>query len=168
MYKYRADRVKTTLIITLLLLFPLHVFSGPLSEEKRKIHFNLNSTGVAIQGFDPVSYFDGKATRGKKSIAFMYKGITYLFSSKRNLEVFKQSPGTYEPAYGGWCAWAMREGEKVAINPERFKIVNKRLYLFYDRFFTNTLKKWNKLAEEKTENILIEKADTHWCNLTKE
>jgi hypothetical protein len=52
---------------------------------------------------------------------------------------------TSEPAYGGWCAYAMGStGEKVSVDPKTFKIVNGRLNLFYNRFFNNTLDDWNK------------------------
>jgi hypothetical protein len=56
----------------------------------------------------------------------------------------------------------MLDGEKVEINPKRFKIIGDRLYLFYDRFFNNTLKKWNKLAVDKSESVLVEKANKQW------
>ena len=56
-------------------------------------------------------------------------------------EVFLKNPTNFEPEYGGWCAYAMGDsGEKVTINPETFKIINGKLYLFYNAFLTNTLK----------------------------
>ena len=48
-------------------------------------------------------------------------------------------------------------GEKVEINPETFKIVDGKLYLFYNAFFNNTLKSWNK-----NESNLKKKADANW------
>ena len=68
----------------------------------------------------------------------------------------------YEPAYGGWCAWAMLEGDKVDIKPKRYRVVNNKTYLFYDTFFVNTLKKWNRLASEESEANLIRRADEQW------
>jgi hypothetical protein len=53
-------------------------------------------------------------------------------------------------------------GEKVSIDPETFKIVNGKLYLFYNRFFTNTLKDWNK-----NEAALKKTADLNWPKLFK-
>ncbi len=39
-------------------------------------------------------------------------------------------PDKYEPAYGGWCAYAMGEsGEKVKIDPETFKILDGQTLL---------------------------------------
>ena len=48
-------------------------------------------------------------------------------------------------------------GEKVSINPETFKIVNGKLYLFYNKFFNNTLKDWNE-----NESELKQKAEKNW------
>ncbi|MEO6733545.1 MAG: YHS domain-containing (seleno)protein [Ferruginibacter sp.] len=127
-------------------------------EPLRKKHFNLEK-GIAIQGYDPVVYFTkNKATEGKKELAAVYQGVTYCFSSTENKELFKSNPSRYEPEYGGWCAYAMgAKGEKVEIDPETFKVVNGKLYLFYNKFFNNTLKAWNK-----DENNLHTKADVNW------
>ncbi|MEP7256452.1 MAG: YHS domain-containing (seleno)protein [Ferruginibacter sp.] len=127
----------------------------------RKKHFNLDD-GIAISGYDPVAYFtQNKAVKGKKDMAIYHQGVTYYFSSAGNKEAFKANPSKYEPEYGGWCAYAMGEkGEKVSVDPETFKIVGGKLYLFYNRFFSNTLKDWNK-----NEASLKAKADTNWPKL---
>ncbi len=129
----------------------------------RKKHFNLES-GLAIKGYDPVAYFaQNKAVQGKKELAVSYQGILYYFSSEANKEAFKAAPFKYEPEYGGWCAYAMgQNGEKVTVDPETFKILNGRLYLFYNRYFTNTLKDWNK-----NEATLKKNADINWPKLFK-
>lgn len=129
----------------------------------RKKHFNLEN-GLAIKGYDPVAYFaQNKAVKGKKELAVSYQGILYNFSSEANKEAFKAAPFKYEPEYGGWCAYAMgQNGEKVTIDPETFKILNGRLYLFYNRYFTNTLKDWNK-----NEATLKKNAAINWPKLFK-
>jgi YHS domain-containing protein len=129
----------------------------------RKKEFNLES-GIAIQGYDPVAYFNaGKAVEGKKDLLLSYQGATYRFSSATNRDLFKAAPEKYEPAYGGWCAYAMgATGEKVEVDPETFKIIDGKLYLYYNKFFNNTLKTWNK--DEKT---FKEKADTNWMKIFK-
>lgn len=48
-------------------------------------------------------------------------------------------------------------GEKVDINPETFKIIEGKLYLFYNAYFNNTLKSWNK-----NQSGLKAKADANW------
>ena len=128
----------------------------------RKKHFNLSKSGLAIDGYDPVSYVKtNKAIKGKKEFAVEYQGAVYYFSSVENKETFTKSPAAYEPQYGGWCAYAMGEsGEKVEIDPETFKIVNGKLYLFYNKRFNNTLKSWNK-----NEPVLKGKADANWSKL---
>jgi YHS domain-containing protein len=126
-----------------------------------KKHFNLDN-GVAIKGYDPVAYFtSGKAIKGSKDMAVYTSGATYYFSSAANKELFKTNPSKYEPEYGGWCAYAMGEkGDKVSVDPETFKIVNGKLYLFYNKFFNNTLKDWNK-----DEANLKTKADINWIKI---
>jgi YHS domain-containing protein len=115
--------------------------------------------GVGISGYDPVAYFkQGKAVEGKKDLAVISQGVTYYFSSVENKEEFKANAAKYEPQYGGWCAYAMgKDGSKVEIDPETFKIIDGRLYLYYNKYFNNTLKTWNK-----DEANLKARADKNW------
>lgn len=149
------------LLFVLTLLCTLSSFSQ--KDSKRLTHFNLENN-VAIQGYDPVAYFkQGKAIKGKKESAAVFEGIIYYFYSTANKEAFLKNPTAYEPQYGGWCAYAMGDsGQKVAINPETFKIVGGKLYLFYNAFFNNTLKIWNK-----GEVGLKSKADYNWGKVVK-
>ena len=125
---------------------------------KRTAEFNLEKK-VAIQGYDPVAYFtQKKAVKGKAAFATTYEGVTYNFSSQANKDLFLKNPASYEPQYGGWCSYAMgASGEKVEVDPETFKIVDGKLNLFYNAFFNNTLKSWNK-----DEVNLKKKADANW------
>jgi len=93
-----------------------------------------------------VAYFtQKKAVKGKSLITSTYEGVIYYFSTQANKDAFLKSPSSYEPQYGGWCAYAMgSSGEKVEIDPETFKIIEGKLYLFYNAYFNNTLKSWNK------------------------
>jgi YHS domain-containing protein len=128
------------------------------SAAKRTTEFNLEKK-VAIQGYDPVAYFtQKKAVKGKSTLASSYEGVTYYFSSQANKETFAKNPANYEPQYGGWCSYAMgATGEKVEIDPETFKIVDGKLNLYYNAYFNNTLKSWNK-----DEVNLKKKADANW------
>lgn len=127
----------------------------------RKKHFNLDGD-IGIKGYDPVAYFtEHKAIKGNKGLSVFYKGVVYNFSSVANKELFKAGPSKYEPEYGGWCAYAMgKNGEKVSVDPETFKITDGKLYLFYNKYFTNTLKDWNK-----NEGTLKKNADANWPKL---
>jgi YHS domain-containing protein len=129
----------------------------------RQTTFNLEN-GVALKGYDPVAYLkQGKAIRGRKEISAMVEGVTYYFSSDDERKIFLSDPRSYEPAYGGWCAYAMgATGEKVDIDPETFKVEKGRLFVFYNRFFNNTLPKWNK-----DEEHLRTQADQNWMKLFK-
>lgn len=132
--------------------------SAQSNPDVRKKQFNLEN-GVAIQGYDPVAYFtQNKAVKGSAANTFTYKNVTYHFATPANLKTFQENPDKYEPQYGGWCAYAMgATGEKVEIDPETFKILNGKLFLFYHTFINNTLSKWNK-----DETNLHKKADASW------
>lgn len=143
----------------MLLLLLLPAVATAQDDAARKKQFNIEKSGLAIQGYDPVAYqVQKQAVEGKSQYTTVYKGITYRFSSDANRKLFLASPEKYEPAYGGWCAYAMGEnGEKVAVDPETFKVINGKTYLFYNFYFTNTLKSWNA-----NESILKTKADKNW------
>jgi YHS domain-containing protein len=120
--------------------------------------YNLKN-GVALAGYDPVAYFtSNKAVEGNKNYAYTYQAITYYFTSEGNKNIFIKNPAAYEPQYGGWCAYAMgATGEKVEVDPETFKILNGKLYLFYHTWLNNTLTKWNN-----NESQLKTNADINW------
>lgn len=151
------------LLTTIVLLLCISKFSHSQDNvtSKRTKHYNLEK-GLAIQGYDPVSYFQkGGPLKGKKELIYLYNGVSYHFANNENLELFQKNPVAYEPAYGGWCAYAMgNDGSKVEVDPETFKVVNGKLYLFYNFYFNNTLKKWNP-----DEQQLKKKADAYWTNI---
>ena len=127
-------------------------------QSKRLKQFNLNEDNLAVQGYDVVSYFMGSPSKGKKSISYEYKGVIYWFTTSDNLELFKKQPDKFEPAYGGWCAYAMGESsEKIKVDPKTYKIIDGRNYLFYNFYFNNTLIDWNE-----AEKGLKTKADSAW------
>lgn len=142
----------------LVFLIPFCFATNAQDEALRKKHLNLDD-GIAIAGYDAVAYLNqSKAVKGNKNFALARGGATYLFSSQANKDEFVKNPAKYEPAYGGWCAYAMgSNGEKVSVDPKTFKIVNGKLNLFYNRFFNNTLDDWNK-----DEANLKKKADINW------
>ena len=64
--------------------------------------------------------------------------------------------------YGGYCAYAMGfDGSLVEIDPETYKIIDGKLYLFYNAYFNNTKTKW-----DKDEKSLKAKADSNWKLVT--
>ena len=146
------------IISTLFLLASIVGSHSKLAAQDNK-HVILNlKEGLAIQGYDPVAYFtQNKAIEGKKTISQNYNGATYYFSSEANKATFTKDPAKYEPAYGGYCAYAMAFGDKVKIDPETFKVKEGRLFLFYNFRFNNTLTDWNK-----DEANLYKKAEEEW------
>ncbi len=143
------------------------IWGLPQAQDKKllaKQHYNIDVAAVAIKGYDPVAYFNQhKALKGKKEWAISHQGVLYYFSSAGNKEAFRNNPAAYEPQYGGWCAYAMgASGEKVPVDPETFKIINGKLFLFYNRYLNNTLTKWNR--EEQSLHL---KANNNWNKLFK-
>ncbi|MBK7787995.1 MAG: YHS domain protein [Saprospiraceae bacterium] len=117
--------------------------------------------GLAVGGYDVVSYFQITGPqKGNNQFAAQHRGQTYYFLNAVNKAMFLKSPEQYLPQYGGWCAYAMgKEGNKVDVDPKTFKIMEGKLYLFYNKFFNNTLTKWNQ-----DEAKLKAKADKNWVS----
>ena len=150
------------LITAFVLLLLLVNESTGQNDALRLKHFNLDGK-LAIEGYDPVAYFkQHEAVKGHKEWAVSHQDVIYYFSSLVNKEEFKKNPSIYEPQYGGWCAYAMgSKGEKVSVDPKTFKVTNGKLYLFYNKFFNNTLTEWNK-----NEKGLQPKADANWKTIS--
>jgi len=141
---------------TIIILFSCNSFAQ--MDEVSLKHFNLNKKNVAISGYDPVSYFYSNPKKVKSSIQTKYEGVIYYFENERTKDKFIESPNKYMPQYGGWCAYALaNKGELMNINPKTYKITDGKLYLFYDKFLSNTLGEWNK-----DEDGLKIKADNNW------
>lgn len=140
------------LYLICLCLISINVIGQNLSK-----HAN-QKRGVIIDGYDLVSYFDGNPQKGSDSWQFQYMGLTYRFKSEENKNTFKANPEKYIPQYGGWCAYAMGEsGDKVKVDPKTYKIVDGKLYLFYNFGKNNTLIYWNE-----NEQSLKSMADKYW------
>lgn len=132
------------------------------NDNLRSQQYNIKKS-LALEGYDPISYFSNNPIEGKPQLSFTYKSITYWFANQTNLNQFKSNPDQYEPAYGGWCAYAMGEtGEKVKVDPKTYKILNGHLYLFYNFRGNNTLTDWNK-----NEKDLKSKADLNWKKIVQ-
>lgn len=111
--------------------------------------------GKAIKGYDVVAFFkEAKPVEGADSLAYRYKGSDWLFTSRGNLEAFKENPEKYVPQYGGYCAYGTSQGHKAPTETDTWTIVDDKLYFNYNMKVKNT---WSKKREE-----LIEKADTQW------
>lgn len=131
--------------------------TGSVSRAYLRAH-NLPAHGVAIEGFSPVSYFDGKVERGSAMFAITHAGITYHLTDAAQVAEFQRDPERYLPQFGGWCAFGMSVSDKFPIDPTAYKIVDDRLFLFLRNDGIDALDLWNKGKESE----LLTKARAHW------
>ncbi len=90
-------------------------------------------TGLAISGFDPISYFvDHKALMGKPDWELSLNGTIWQFRNPGNQAAFAAHPQVYMPRFGGYDPVAIARGASVPGHPLIWAIVRQRLYLFYD------------------------------------
>ena len=116
-------------------------------------------TRLAIEGYDPVSYFSGQPTKGDAKYSHTHKGVEYRFASAANLARFKANPDAYLPQYGGYCAWAVSRGYTAKSDPTAWKLVGGKLYLNYD---AKVQQRW---SADIPGNIA--KADKNWPQVLK-
>lgn len=127
----------------------------------------VDKNGVAVGGYDLVSYFQSKRpAKGSSNFQFVHNAVTYYFSGKENLALFRANPEKYTPQFDGYCALAVSYGKKISIDPETYKITNDKLYLFFkgktSNGIVNSLETWNR-----NEMRLLKKAETQWPDVKK-
>lgn len=150
-----------TLKLTLVLAF-FALFSNSILAQVEAV----DKAGLVIGGYDLVSYHKtNKAEKGSVKYSEKIGDKTYYFSCKNNAKAFKTNPKKYLPECDGYCAWGVAEKDsKFSINPETFKIVNNKLYLFFNGDFNgqqvNTLDIWNK-----DEAKYLKAIDKKWATI---
>ena len=88
--------------------------------------------GVALFGFDPVSYFlDSAARIGSESIELTFGRLTWRFRSEANRAAFRAEPDVYVPRFGGYDPVALMRGAPVAGHPAIFAVHEGELFLFH-------------------------------------
>ncbi|MFC3852082.1 YHS domain-containing (seleno)protein [Salinispirillum marinum] len=144
-------RTRTPLLISaLLLLFGLPAISSAIEP----VYTGFLSSH-AIQGYDTVAYFtENQAVKGDPNIASEWNGATWLFSTPEHQALFDANPEAYAPQYGGYCAYAMADGNAVRVDPKAFSIVDGKLYL---NFSQSVQTRW-----ENNQSSFITAADQHW------
>ena len=109
----------------------------------------------AVSGYDVVAYFtDGAPREGVDEFATEYMGARWLFASQENLDRFVADPEAYAPQYGGYCAYAVSQGNTASGDPEQWSIVDGKLYLNYS---ARVKRRW-----EQDIPGYIEAADANW------
>jgi YHS domain-containing protein len=117
---------------------------------------------IALDGYDPVSYFDvGHPEKGSSEFSFAFDDAVYWFRSADHLTKFVADPERYAPQYGGYCAITMSGGEKGPADPEAWSISDGKLYVFrvkrgVEKFNSNPAEiatlanaNWQKLHESE-------------------
>ena len=116
---------------------------------------NLDKTGVAIQGYDPVAFFtDNRPVKGNSQFQSEFQGAKYYFASAEHKTTFDKEPAKYEPQFGGYCAYGASQGHPAPVKIEAWQIVNGRLLMQYDLGIKD---KFNKDQQGN-----LRKADQNW------
>lgn len=119
---------------------------------------NASSTGLALQGYDPVAYFTlGEPTKGSWKITSTHDDATYRFASEEHKAAFEANPAAYLPEYGGYCAFGAAMGFKFDGDPNHWKIVDGELFLNISQ----------DIQERWVKDIpgFVEKADANWIEI---
>jgi len=97
--------------------------------------YNTTSEGgdarLMLKGRDPVAYFTlGKSTPGDPAIKTDFDGVTYRFVSEEHRLAFMKNPFKHVPAFGGFCANSIVYAIPWGGEPDTWKIIDGRLYIF--------------------------------------
>lgn len=104
---------------------------GPRSAEAGTLYISAQD-GIAIGGYDPVSFFVAPAPLpGRSDHAVMWKGAVWMFENAENQARFEADPRAFAPRYGGHCAYGIARGKIASGDPLSWEIVEGRLYLFH-------------------------------------
>jgi YHS domain-containing protein len=126
----------------------------------QKVLVNVDKSGVAIKGHDPVVYFtEGRSIKGKPDLTARHQGATYRFATEENRRAFEQDPAKYAPAFGGYCGYGLAQGYLAPVSPDAFQIIDGRLILQYNRGAAAMF------AKDVEGNLA--KADANWPGLVQ-
>jgi YHS domain-containing protein len=104
------------------------------AQTSTKTLVNVDHTGIAIQGYDPVAFFtDNKPVKGGQKYLVKHDGAIYCFASKEHEDLFRANPAKYEPEFGGYCAYGVSRNKLVEIDVDAFQIVDGKLLLQYSK-----------------------------------
>ena len=127
----------STCALTALLITPLALAADtPVYSHPKK---------GAVKGADVVAYFslppDAKAVIGNDLYTHEWQGATWKFASAHNRDLFAADPEAYAPQFGGYCAFAVSHNFTKPINPDKWSIVDGKLYLNLNGI---AFRKWSK------------------------
>ena len=118
-------------------------------------------TGVALDGYDAVSYFIEPAPmQGSPDYVHYWRGVPWYFASAANRDVFARHPEIYAPQYGGYCEMSLARGF-LSDGKAQFYVIDKmKLYLFYSAA--------NREAFLISKDEAAVDARTNWARLKQE
>ncbi|MEZ4589128.1 MAG: YHS domain-containing (seleno)protein [Gemmatimonadales bacterium] len=95
-----------------------------------KVLVNVDKSGLALQGYDPVSYFSPTGPiRGRPELTASHQGATYRFATAEHRDRFLADPAKYAPQFGGYCGYGASRDYLAPVDPEAFTIMDGRLIL---------------------------------------
>jgi YHS domain-containing protein len=116
--------------------------------------------GLAVEGYDVVSYFDiAEPQQGDARFAYRYQGADWYFVNAAHRDQFAADPARYAPQYGNYCAFAVSRGSVAHGDPKLWATVDGKLYLNANQF----AKGW--WDEDRSGNIIA--GDQNWPLLPK-
>src|SRR6185369_14110964 len=115
-------------------------------------------TGVAIDGYDPVSYFtDPEPQPGVPDYEYDWGGVPWYFESAANRDVFARNPEIYAPQYGGHCLMSLSRGYLSDGKPRLYAVEGLKLYFFYSSA--------NRDAYLMARSAAVAEAEKNWPKL---
>jgi len=106
--------------------------AGALEACRVSQHWVDPASGLALGGFDPVTYFAGETPRqGSRRHEAVWAGKSWRFVDQGNKAAFERAPETYAPRYGGHGALAMAIGNINRGDPLIWLRYEGKLYFFH-------------------------------------
>lgn len=125
-----------------------------------KVLLNLDRNGLAMKGYDPVSYFEPSGPlKGSTEFTALHDGATYRFANAENRDRFALKPTRYAPQFGGYCGYGASRNYLAPVDPEAFAIMDGRLILQYSK---DVLRRWQ---EDPRSRLTL--ADENWSGLVE-
>ena len=117
-------------------------------------------TGLAIDGFDPVSYFvDGAPRLGRPDFELRFGGLSWRFVNEGNMAAFAADPDVYAPRFGGHDPAAIVRGAATPGHPALWLVAESGLYLFYSEAA--------RAAFAAAPDSAVEAAERYWPDVRR-
>jgi hypothetical protein len=126
----RMRKIRTGILFVAVFLTMISAVVPVAQAQAARSVININRSGVAIEGYDPVAYhLLQRPVQGDPAFSFRWMEATWLFANADHRDRFAQDPERYAPRFGGYCSWAVSRGTTAAIDPNAWHIENGLLYL---------------------------------------